>query len=121
MTDPIRLYEINGEVSKLQCRAVSIAVSNNATVIAATTGRIIRVMGFVIQGDGGVAKVTFKDGSGGATIFGPIVVSSSTTPGQLAIGIVNSGYFETSSGVGLFADVATTAANFNVFYISYPV
>jgi hypothetical protein len=119
MTDPIRIYEINGEVCKLECKAVSVVVSSNATVIAAITGRKIRVMGFVIQGDGGVSKITFKDGSGGATLFGPITVSSSATPSQLAIGIVNSGYFETSSGVGLFADVVTTAANMNVFYIDY--
>jgi len=119
MTDPIRTYEISGEVCKLQCKAVSVAVSNNATVIAAITGRKIRIMGFVLQGDGGVSKITFKDGSGGATLFGPITVPSSASPSQLALGITTPGYFETSSGVGLFADVVTTAANINVFYIDY--
>lgn len=119
MTDPTRIYEIRGEVCKLKTAAVSVAVGNNETVIAAITGRAIRVMGFTIQGDGGVSKVTFKNGSGGAALFGPITAASSTTPDQFIVPIVASGYFETSSGTGLFADISTTAANINVFYLDY--
>ena len=119
MTDPVRIYEVSGEVCKLQCKAVSIAVGNNATVIAGITGRIIRVMGWLAQGDGGVSKITLKNVSGGATLFGPITVPSSATPSQFSLGVTNPGYFETTSGVGLFADIVTTAAIINVFYIDY--
>jgi hypothetical protein len=76
-------------------------------------------MGFVAQGDGGGSKVTLKDGNAGAVLYGPHTFAHSASPAQFLLPVIDPGYFQTSLGVGLFADVATNAVNINVFYVDY--
>ena len=121
MIDPSRYYEVKGQVEPVRTQPAQLALGSNASVVAAVTGKRIRVLGFTAQGDGSAGRIAFKDGSGGTRLFGPLNIPSSATPETYFLPVIDSGYFETSTGVGLFADVGAFggAVNLNVFYIEY--
>jgi len=120
MIDPLRVFQVNGEVCPLLCTPVTLAAANAQTVITAVTGKRIRVMGFDAQSTTAAnAALNFDSGSGGTLIWGPMNLPLSTDGRFLEKPVIESGYFETVTGVGLFADVATTGAFVNVYYITY--
>jgi len=120
---PAKLYEgIGGEVTKLLSAPVVVAgATNNQQVIAAVTGKIIRVMGLIGWNDGaGVGRPVFKNGSGGTNLCYGIHVAPNTVQNEMPLPIVDSGYFETTAGTGLFCDVPTAnSIALNIFYIVY--
>ena len=117
--DPIRVYQVNGTVCTVDTACPILSVSNNQTVVAAVTGKKIRVMGLLatVGSGAGQAGVTLKNGSGGATRMAFVLPAS--TVGPIHLPLVNSGYFDTDTGVGLFVDIATSVVNLNLFYITY--
>lgn len=118
--DPPRLFEMNGVVLPVLTAGLGITAGTNQQVIAATSGKRIRVMGWIAQGDGGIGTYLFKSNSGGTQLTGGLYCPNGATAGlHHFFPITNSGYFETSTGHGLFADVATATINFTIFYISY--
>lgn len=118
--DPIRIYQVNGEVCPLKSAFAVVGVSTNTSLIAALTGRRIRVMGAFISSQGAaVSTFSFKNGSGGTVLFGATAPSNAVATPNIFLPVNESGYVETDTGVGLFCDVATTAAAITVFYIDY--
>lgn len=118
--DPTRYFEVNGEKCPLLCAPVTLAAANAQLVIAAVTAKRIRVMGFDAQSTTAAnAALNFDSGSGGTLIWGPVNLPLSTSGILIEKPVINSGYFETATGVGLYADVATTGAFVNVYYITY--
>lgn len=102
---PAKLYEgIGGEVTKLLSAPVVVAgATNNQQVIAAVTGKIIRVMGLIGWNDAAtVGRPVFKNGSGGVNLCVGIHIAPNTTENTMPLPIVHSGYFETTAGTGLF-------------------
>ncbi len=105
----------NGPVKSV---SVTLAVGNNQTVIAAVTGKRVRVMGYKTQSTTGVqGAYVLKDGSGGTTLDGGFAPPLAGLP--FLIPVQEEGYFETTDGVGLFADVVTGPITIQVFYKEY--
>jgi len=119
VVDPLRIYEVNGQVCPLLCAAFELTAGNNQQIVAATSGKRVRVMGWIAQAAGAaVAGYRFKSNSGGTTIM-PILRAPMSTNGDLhTIEIVDSGRCETSTGHGLYAD-AGADMSLCVFYIVY--
>lgn len=106
------------EVLPLQSVSNGFAIGINQTVVAAVTGKRIRVIGYIVQSST-VTQSTygFINGSGGASLSSFVAPPSTAAP--FSVPIKNPGYFETSTGTGLFINVATAAIIVNVFYVIY--
>lgn len=116
--DPVRVYEINGQVCPVLSKYTGFAPGANQTVIAAVTGKRIRVMGLHATPSGaGNPSIILLNGSGGTQLFAAVMQAN--TVGPLYLPIVDSGYFETSTTTGLFATTATANIDVNVFYVEY--
>ena len=120
ITDPLRVFQVNGQVCQLKAAALNSSVANNQQVIAAVTGKRIRVMGGIYQSGGAaVSNIWFKSNSGGARLTADLRVPMIDNGENFFLPIVECGYYETSTGHGLFTDVATDSCNMTVFYIEY--
>lgn len=120
---PRKYYEnkrANGgdEINTVKSVNISLSVANNQQVIAAVTGKRIRVISYKIQSANTAASAyAFKDGSAGTVLDGGYGPSNSGLP--LMMPPFDAGYFETSTGVGLFADIVTHTTSVQVYYIEY--
>lgn len=119
MIDPSRYFEIKGQVEPLRAHVANIPVALNTTALAAIAGKRIRVMGLMAQGSAAVTTLTLKNGNAGTSLFGPFNIPSSATPNVLFLPVIDAGYFETSTGVGLFADCAGASTIVNLYYVEY--
>ena len=91
------------------------ATTANQEVLAAVTGKRIRVIGFTCFSDTTATLLSLKDGSGGATkLF--IAVPEAT---NVFFPVTEFGYMDTSFGVGLFADGQSIRTRLCVRYIEY--
>jgi len=107
------------DFSRVQSVPFVSAVANNQQIIAAQTGKRIRLLGFTVQSSAAAAGAfLFKSASGGTTIWAVQNVLSNVNP-PFVLDFNSFGYCETNIGEGLFTDVVTTALNFNVFYVVY--
>lgn len=117
--DPNRLFEIKGnDASRLLSVQGSPAVGNNTQIIAAVTGKRIRVMGWILQSNGSIGTIQFKSASGG-TALTPVLAIPANSSVPWVLEVKQSGYFETNTGEGLFCDVATTQINLFVNYLVF--
>lgn len=117
--DPIRLFEGPHGVMQLYAARAEIAIGNNATILAGVSGERIRIMGMVFSAEDATAGfIRLKSASGGTQLLGRITCPVSTSP-AFQLPIVDSGYCETNTGEGLFADVAIAAVYGTIFYITY--
>lgn len=119
--DPIRKFELKGNIATVVTNSANLTAGLNQVIVAASTGYRIRVMGWSSQtiSAAAVGYYRFKDGNGGSVItqylWAPI-----TTVGQSdKFPITDSGYFETTSGNGLYADSTTADICLLVHYIIY--
>ncbi len=97
---------------------VARAVSANNSVVAAVSGKRIRVVGLTIQTNGAAAgSITFYSGSGGTALWGFVTPPNTMPPFVHEPNLL--GYFETATGVGLFDTVVTTAQVYTIQYIIY--
>lgn len=122
--DPVRYFEISrngsGEVCQLQSVGVSPGVANNTQLIAAVSGKRIRIMGLFAQSSGAASgSFQFKSGNAGPTLTTAIFTPPNTNGDLFMLPISDSGYWETTTGVGLFTDVTTTGQSMNIFYLVY--
>jgi len=118
--DPIRQYMINGQVSTVTQAFITGTVANNQVVIAAITGKRIRVMCVHLQGTGGaIGAVLFKSASGGTSLSPSYWAPANTNAAQFILPMTDTGYFETNTGEGLYVDIASAGVYVNVFYITY--
>lgn len=119
--DPIRSFEVQGQVCKLLAQQVGMAVGNNQQIVAASSGYTHRIMGWIAESAGaGVSTFNFKSNSGGTWMIGTMTVPAVGTMPPWQVPIVAAGYAEASSGHGIFTDIGTTGINLTLFYISYP-
>lgn len=116
---PVQKYEIRGQVCPVKSAYLLINIGTNNTVVAAVTGKRIRVMGFIVNGNAGITNFTFKDGNGASLYsgFGPNAAAPTANPFQIPI--ADCGYFETSTGNALTIDVGVAQIIGNVNYIEY--
>ena len=119
--DPTKKYQTSngGDTLPVLCAYSTATVGANRQLVAAQTGKRIRLMGWILQANGaGLSGVTFKDGNGGSTLC-LLNITPNTNGANDKLPIVDSGYFETTAGNGLYADIATTDLLATIFYIAY--
>lgn len=104
---------------RIKSLAQIVGVGANTQLVAAIAGYRIRVFGWQLQGAGGVSVFTLKSNSAGTVIFPATTIPSGAAGLIDRLPIVESGYMETSTGHGLFCDVATSNLNLSLFYITY--
>jgi hypothetical protein len=119
IVDPTRIFEVNGQVCPLLTYSATVPVSTNTQLVAAVTGKRIRVMGYALQTNDAslIGVIEFLDGSGGArkdAVYAPVRGQQ-----REKLPIVDSGYFETTTATGLFANVSVASVFATVFYIVY--
>jgi hypothetical protein len=118
--DPVRRFEIKGQVSQLKTAMLSGTVAINQQIVAAVSGSRIRVMGLMLQATtGAIGLVTLKSASGGGAISAPMWAPPNTNGAMVFWPIADSGYCETNTSEGLFADVGTATCYITIFYITY--
>lgn len=119
---PPKYYEVNGQVTPVICASGQHTVGANRTVVAAITGKRVRIMGLqgCAESIAGYGSIQFRDASGGTFISSLIYLYQADKPSPQFWPIVDSGYgIETAAGNGLYIDVAVNTVNLNVFYIAY--
>lgn len=120
--DPVRIFELKGNVSTLLVApGTAYAVGNNRQILAAVSAQRIRVMGLIAQTVAGGGEGTFnlKSASGGTALFPNFYAPLPTTASIFFLPITESGYCETNTGEGLFTDIAVANVTIQVFYITY--
>jgi hypothetical protein len=118
--DPVRIYEYKDSgVSAVATGAVELGTGNNQVVVAAVTGKRIRVMGWSVQGTTSTQGYFYlKSASGGSLRTGRWTFPASTAlPWHLPV--IASGYFETVTGEGLYIDITTAALSMDLYYTTY--
>lgn len=124
VVDPLRKYEVNGEVCQLLCQPLTVSTTAaNTQVVAAQTGKKIRVMGWQAQSRGATTTdMLFRSDSGGTQIEGTTTVPSKGSADEKPFvkPITDSGWFETSTGHALYVTVTGTDGLWlAVYYIVY--
>lgn len=109
------------EVTRVLSKPFETTTAANQQVIAAITGKKIRVMGVLAQSNTAVVGgFNFIDGSGGTELMaGVFVPVGPGVGGTFLLPLNDNGYFETSAGVGLYLNGATDVVKLTVFYIAY--
>jgi len=116
--DPIRKYEIQGQVYTLLTAPGNAVVGLARVVVAAVAGKAIRVMGWRLQAQAAAASVTMTS-SGGTLLHDLVGVDALATYRPDVQDVIDSGYFSTLVGEGLNFDVLGGAVYYNVYYLSY--
>lgn len=118
--DPTRYFEIQGNVSEVLCSACEFGVAANQQVVAAVTGKIIGLVGLLLQAStGAIGSVRFRSASGGGFISASKWAPPNTNGSSLFLPIGRTLYYKTNVGEGLFCDVGTAAIWMDVFYVIY--
>lgn len=121
IVDPVRKFEIQGQVRVLQTAQFNFAAGANQEVISAGSGVRRRVMGWSLQSANAAnGSIYFKSASGGTRLtatFWPPAIAPTAVPWDVPV--VDSGYFETITGEGLYCDVATQPVSGNIYFITY--
>lgn len=124
MIDPTRIYQIKGEVSKVLCASGGNTVGVNRTIVTGITGKLIRVMGWIITPvttalPANNSYFSLKSASGGTVIMNAMGLLAGVG-GNDKLPIVDCGYAETlATGDGLFMDIVGSDLYWNIFYITY--
>lgn len=117
--DCVRIYQINGQVSKVKNAPLAAGVGANQSLVAGVSGTVIRVLGFSLQSQAAAqGTALFKSASGGTALSSGYVCPPSALPPYLQ-DIKDCGYFETLTGEGLFVDVGANSIFINVYYVTY--
>src|SRR6266542_2409105 len=103
-----------GARSESQFAAISPSTTNT-TIVAAVTGRKIRVLGLVLVASGGANTASLESTAGGTALTGPMPIAATT--GALTLPYNPVGWGETASGALL--NLKLTAATAVGGAISY--
>lgn len=93
------------------------AATNNQQVIAAVSGKEIRVLSGNIISAGLESSIVFKSASGGTAKQGYIVPPTSSDTPNVTLEPNEFGWMRTTAGDGLFADVGAVALRVSLNYI----
>lgn len=116
--NPLKLYENSFGTLPVLNKFSGLGVGANYTIVAAVTGYRVRVMGLIAQSNNAAqGTLQLLDGSGGTPLYSYVQPTNAQPPEKLPLD--PAGYFETSTGVGLFATILTQAIVCNVSYILY--
>lgn len=95
----------------------NLSVANNQVVVAAVSGKILMPISIVASSGAASGLVTLKDGNAGTAKF--FTVAPPNTGAPMEHEFNPAGWMRTSTGVGIYADCATTASILSIAYIEY--
>lgn len=114
----MRYFEYKGVVYPLLSIGATFTVGANKVILAASTGKRYRVMGWYAQAIGAaVSTFFFKTNATGISMAMTVPVITNGVIDKNPI--IDSGYFETNTGEDLRCDVAGADVNLWVFYVLY--
>ena len=93
--------------------AVSAITTGDNTLVAAVTGRKIRLMAAVLEPTGGNATIRFEDGAGGTALTGQMVIGTNS---EFLLPYNPVGWLETSAATLLNLEV-TSAGSVSGFIV----
>ena len=123
--DPTRIFvnSKNGstDVSTLQSTVVLCTVGSDRQLVAAVTGKIIRLMGWIIESESrtDMTRVYLKNGAGATRGISLDAAVANLVGPPTRQPITESGYGECDVSVALMCDVATSDAYITTYYIQY--
>ncbi len=117
--NPANIYENSKDgVLPLLNLFASIPVGANQLLISAVAGKRVRIMGLLSQTNNAAqGALQFLNGNAGPLLYSYWQPTTAQTPEKLPV--IDTGYFETSTGNGLYATVITQPIICNIFYIIY--
>lgn len=93
-------------------------VASNQSLVTGVSNKRVRVVGYAAQSGTATQGVYgFINGSGGSALSSFVAPPLTLAPALFPI--TEHGYFETSTGTGLFLNIATASVSLNIFYIIY--
>lgn len=117
MTQPVIYNSIH--TPSLNLLDVTAVITNGTTdnlIIAAVANKKIRVIGMVIHSTGAVTQTSFRSGAGGTAKF-YVSTTANTAADSLVLPPNPYGYFDTDTGVGLYANGGAVTAVVSIRYI----
>lgn len=104
-----------GIQSDVQFAAIVAAATDN-TLVAAVTGKKIRVLALFLVASGGANNARFESGTGGTALTGVMNLAAN---GQLSLPYNAAGHFETAAGALLNLELsAATAVGGYLVYVT---
>ena len=97
-----------------QYAVIAAATMGDNTLVAAVTGKRIRVLAAVLVASGGENTARFESGAGGTALTGPMDLGAD---GQLVLPLNGFGWFQTAAGalLNLELSAATSVAGVLVY------
>lgn len=118
--DPSRRFESRGRICPLSFFANTVGVGVNRLIAAAVPDQRIRCMGLAAQTQAAASgNLIFKSASGGTVICPSFYTPVSTNGAFFFLPMTETGYFETNTNEGLYADCGTNDQSLLLFYITY--
>jgi hypothetical protein len=114
--------KIDGQETPCPVLGAFISLTGSATnipVVAAVSGKKIRVLSICLTSAANMTQPTLKNGSGGAVIYQMTCPANTGEHPDVVRDLNPFGWCETSTGVGLYADAGTTTQNIQVRYVAY--
>jgi hypothetical protein len=106
---PIEVKSVSGAL---------LASTANQSLIAAVTGKRLRVLSIIVNSAGATTVISLKNGSGGAIIMS-FNVPASTNGENAVFDIDPIGWCDTAAGVALVADLGGAICGYSIRYIEY--
>lgn len=121
ISDPLALYESKKGVCPTQTAFKAATVGSNREIITGIPGKRLRIIFKDMQSaTAAQGSIIFKSASGGTQLRSAINAPANTANPLIYPLIENGdGYFDTLTGEGLFADIATADINLTVRYFAY--
>ena len=103
---------------KTQYRSMT-GAATNFVVVSAVTGKRIRLVSAIFRSAAASPSyVSFKDGSGG-TALAVVAVPPNSAGANMVLELNTLGWFDSSSGVGIYADIGAETVQGSFRYIEY--
>ena len=96
-----------GQQSEVQYAAIAAAAAGDNTLVAAVTGKRIRVLALVLVASGGANSVRLESGAGGAALTGVIDLAAD---GQLILPSNPAGWVQTAAAALLNLELSAATA-----------
>lgn len=98
---------MSGVVGPVKHAAIAAASSGDNTLVAAVSGKTIRVLAVVLVASGGAVSTRFESGAGGTALTGVMDIADN---GQLVLPYNPAGWCQTAAGALLNLELSAAVA-----------
>lgn len=121
---PAQLFQEMSNGTPIPCPVLTVSGSvtgaaTNVSIVAAVTGKCIRILSANLYSAGAVTTLTFKSGSGGAALLNTYLPANTVATPNVQYAAQASGWGDTAAGAALVADAGAVAAVYSIQYVVY--